>query len=110
MKSTGTTDIWGKDDDSNINSDAINQALELSLNKDSEQFTRLSIAEAIHKLWKLDSGIKKCFDRSNEFQLEGSADYYFDNVFNFADTNYLSTDLDILKGRIKTTGITETDF
>ena len=58
MKSTGTTDIWGKDDDSNINSDAINQALELSLNKDSEQFTRLSIAEAIHKLWKLDSGIK----------------------------------------------------
>lgn len=72
--------------------------------------TKEQIAEAISQLWKNDMGIKQCFNRSNEFQLEGSVSYYFDNIHKFADANYLCTDEDILKGRIKTTGITETNF
>lgn len=72
--------------------------------------SKLQIAEAIHKLWEFDSGIKRCYDRSNEFQLESSATYYFQNILKFADPNYLCTDMDILNGRIKTTGITETNF
>ncbi|CAK9682567.1 unnamed protein product [Candida parapsilosis] len=81
-------------------------------NNGNEQprYSRHDIAESIHQLWANDSGIKKCFERSNEFQFESSAEYYFDNVFNFADPSYLCSDLDILKGRIKTTGITETNF
>ncbi|CAI4508429.1 CQS_1a_G0022410.mRNA.1.CDS.1 [Saccharomyces cerevisiae] len=68
------------------------------------------IAKAIKQLWNNDKGIKQCFARSNEFQLEGSAAYYFDNIEKFASPNYVCTDEDILKGRIKTTGITETEF
>ena len=71
---------------------------------------RRKIADAISKLWELDSGIQNCFDRSNEFQLESSAVYYFECIHKFADPNYLCNDMDILKGRIKTTGITETNF
>lgn len=72
--------------------------------------SRRKIADAISKLWELDSGIQNCFDRSNEFQLESSAVYYFECIHKFADPNYLCNDMDILKGRIKTTGITETNF
>lgn len=68
------------------------------------------IAYAIKQLWRRDRGIKQCFARSNEFQLEGSAGYYFDHLDNFARPDYVCTDEDILKGRIKTTGITESDF
>ncbi|CAB4256662.1 similar to Saccharomyces cerevisiae YHR005C GPA1 GTP-binding alpha subunit of the heterotrimeric G protein that couples to pheromone receptors [Maudiozyma barnettii] len=75
-----------------------------------KKLSREDIATAIQELWKNDSGIKQCFTRSNEFQLEGSAAYYFDNVHKFADPNYICTDEDILKGRIKTTGITENEF
>lgn len=80
------------------------------LNNTSHTLTRDQIAEAISELWNSDMGIKQCFARSNEFQLEGSTAFYFDNITKFADQNYLCTDEDILKGRIKTTGITETSF
>ncbi|KAK6868329.1 Guanine nucleotide-binding protein subunit alpha [Candida tropicalis] len=108
LKSTGATDIWGQDDDYVVHQETIEQHLQS--NNQPQQYSRYEIAQAIHKLWTSDSGIKKCFERSNEFQLEESAEYYFQNVFNFADPNYLCNDLDILKGRIKTTGITETNF
>lgn len=74
------------------------------------RYSKRDIVEAIQKLWTQDSGIKKCFERSNEFQFESSAEYYFNNVSKFADPYYVCSDMDILKGRIKTTGITETNF
>lgn len=73
-------------------------------------YSRAQIAESIHTLWMHDSGIKECFDRSNEFQLESSASYYFENVFEFVNPKYMCSNVDILNGRIKTTGITETNF
>lgn len=78
--------------------------------RQQQQLTNLDIANAIGLLWKKDKGIKQCFARSNEFQLEGSAPYYFDNILKFADRDYTCSDEDILKGRVKTTGITESDF
>ncbi|CCK73440.1 guanine nucleotide-binding protein subunit alpha NDAI_0G04550 [Naumovozyma dairenensis CBS 421] len=74
------------------------------------RITKKQIAHAIKELWTKDKGIKQCFARANEFQLEGSAAYYFDNIEKFAQSNYVCSDEDILKGRIKTTGITETEF
>lgn len=76
----------------------------------TEDFTRQQIAESIDMLWKCDTGIQKCFQRSNEFQLESSTAYYFQKVYDFANPDYICNDTDILKGRIKTTGITETNF
>lgn len=75
-----------------------------------KKVSRDDLAHAVQQLWLHDPGIRQCFSRSNEFQLEGSAAYYFDNIERFADPSYVCSDEDILKGRIKTTGITETDF
>lgn len=83
-----------------------NQAVNTPFSSTSNE----NIANAIIHLWNKDQGIKQCFARSSEFQLEGSASYYFDHIEKFAQPEYVCSDEDILKGRIKTTGITETDF
>lgn len=75
-----------------------------------KNLSKNDIAESVERLWNDDAGIKQCFGRSNLFQLEGSSSYFFDRVHNYADANYECSDEDILKGRIKTTGITETNF
>ncbi|ORY01846.1 guanine nucleotide-binding protein alpha subunit [Basidiobolus meristosporus CBS 931.73] len=67
------------------------------------------IAEAIKHLWK-DEGVRECFKRSREFQLNDSAIYYFDSIDRIASPDYNPTDQDVLRSRIKTTGITETIF
>ncbi|KAI0465134.1 hypothetical protein LJB42_000356 [Komagataella kurtzmanii] len=71
---------------------------------------RQQLANAIQLLWAHDPGIQQCYNRAHEFQLEASTRYYFENIQKFADPDYICSDTDILKGRIKTTGITETDF
>jgi guanine nucleotide-binding protein subunit alpha len=86
---------------------AVNSAI---LKNGGNSLTRQEIAEAISQLWQNDMGIKQCAMRSNEFQLEGSATFYFENIHKFSDPDYICTNEDILKGRIKTTGITETSF
>lgn len=73
-------------------------------------YTNEEIAKAISLLWKHDKGVRRCFERANEFQLESSAAYYFDNVFKFSNPLYRCLDQDVIMGRIKTTGITENDF
>lgn len=35
---------------------------------------------------------------------------YFDSIKRIGDRNYLPTDQDVLRSRVKTTGITETNF
>lgn len=113
MNSTGVanSNLWENEGNDEIDQlvDIDERISEVSPNQRNE-ITRYQVAEAIDKLWRLDKGIKHCFNRSNEFQLESSAAYYFDNIFRLSDRNYVCTDMDILKGRIKTTGITETNF
>jgi guanine nucleotide-binding protein subunit alpha len=67
------------------------------------------IAEAVKILWE-DTGVKQCFDRKKEYQLNDSAKYYFDNIERISQAGYAPTDQDILHSRVKTTGITETTF
>lgn len=67
------------------------------------------VAEAIKILWK-DSGVLKCYERSREYQLNDSAKYYFDSIDRLCDPAYSPTDQDVLRSRVKTTGITETKF
>ncbi|VEU21814.1 DEKNAAC102642 [Brettanomyces naardenensis] len=75
-----------------------------------KRYTKEEVAEAIEELWEKDSGIKRCFGKSNLFQIEGSAPYFFERANDYASDDYRCSDEDILKGRIKTTGITETNF
>ncbi|KAJ3193738.1 guanine nucleotide-binding protein subunit alpha [Irineochytrium annulatum] len=67
------------------------------------------IAEAVKALWR-DEGVRWCFGRSREFQLNDSAPYYFDSIDRIARRDYLPSDQDVLRSRVKTTGIIETTF
>ncbi|WVQ99403.1 hypothetical protein IAU59_006536 [Kwoniella sp. CBS 9459] len=67
------------------------------------------LADAVAGLWR-DAGVQQAFERRNELQLNDSAPYYFDAIARIAQPNYMPTDQDILRARVKTTGITETHF
>jgi len=69
----------------------------------------LEVADALRNLWR-DPAIKEAVRRSREFQLNDSAVYYFNAIDRMAQPGYLPTDQDILRSRVKTTGITETTF
>ncbi|THG95983.1 hypothetical protein EW026_g5762 [Hermanssonia centrifuga] len=68
-----------------------------------------NIADAVRGLWK-DQGVREAVGRSREFQLNDSAVYYFNAIDRMANSSYMPTDQDILRSRVKTTGITETTF
>lgn len=61
------------------------------------------------KLWQ-DSGVELCFSRSREYQLNDSAAYYLNSLDRIAQANYIPTQQDVLRTRVKTTGIIETQF
>jgi hypothetical protein len=56
-----------------------------------------------------DPAMQEAVHRSREFQLNDSA-YYLNAIDRMSLLSYLPTDQDILRSRIKTTGITETMF
>ncbi|XP_015276890.1 PREDICTED: guanine nucleotide-binding protein G(o) subunit alpha isoform X4 [Gekko japonicus] len=68
-----------------------------------------SLLSAMMRLWA-DSGIQECFNRSREYQLNDSAQYYLDSLDRIGAPDYQPTEQDILRTRVKTTGIVETHF
>jgi len=67
------------------------------------------VSDSIRGLWR-DPGVREAVRRSREFQLNDSATYYFNSIDRMSAPGYLPTDQDILRSRVKTTGITETMF
>ncbi|KAI5613868.1 guanine nucleotide-binding protein G(o) subunit alpha [Silurus asotus] len=76
--------------------------------EDTEAYTP-EILTAMKRLWK-DGGVQACFNRSREYQLNDSAQYYLDSLDRIGSPDYLPTEQDILRSRVKTTGIVETHF
>ncbi|CAB1323254.1 unnamed protein product [Coregonus sp. 'balchen'] len=64
---------------------------------------------AMTRLWS-DSGIQECFNRAREYQLNDSSQYYLDSLDRIGAPDYQPTEQDILRTRVKTTGIVETHF
>lgn len=60
-------------------------------------------------LWK-DAGVQQCFARSREYQLNDSAAYYLNALDRISMPDYVPTQQDVLRTRVKTTGIVETHF
>ncbi|KAI0076150.1 heterotrimeric G protein alpha subunit B [Panus rudis PR-1116 ss-1] len=67
------------------------------------------VADALKGLWR-DPGVREAVRRSREYQLNDSATYYFNSLDRMSSPGYMPTDQDILRSRVKTTGITETTF
>ncbi|XP_050527490.1 guanine nucleotide-binding protein G(i) subunit alpha [Daktulosphaira vitifoliae] len=67
------------------------------------------LVKLMKRLWA-DSGVQECFLRSREYQLNDSAAYYLNALDRISLPNYVPTQQDVLRTRVKTTGIIETNF
>ncbi|KAL0636549.1 G-Protein alpha subunit [Maublancomyces gigas] len=74
----------------------------------SESFPR-EYQTAFCSLWS-DAGVQVAVQRGNEFALHDNLSYFFQSLDRLFSTQYSPTDQDILRSRLKTTGITETVF
>lgn len=66
-------------------------------------------AAAIARLWQRDSGVAAAFARVRS-SLADSAAYFLDSVEALAAPGYLPSDEDVLRARVRTTGIAEEIF
>jgi GTPase SAR1 family protein len=89
-----------------------NKAIAKRVIDDDEYFTgeiTKKIADDFASLWA-DAGVLASFERRAEYQLPDCAEYYLANVARLGSDGYTPTPDDILRARIKTTGIIETEW
>ncbi|GAA5842210.1 hypothetical protein JCM11251_000129 [Rhodosporidiobolus azoricus] len=67
------------------------------------------VHEAILALWQADE-TKEIVKRAAQFQLNDSAEYFFDAMPRLGQPHYLPTDQDVLRTRVRSTGIVEEVF
>ncbi|KAL0481888.1 guanine nucleotide-binding protein subunit alpha [Acrasis kona] len=68
-----------------------------------------TLASDIKELWR-DPGIQKTFKHRHLFQLDETSPYYFEALNRVGVWDYVPTEEDVLKSRVKTTGIVESSF
>jgi len=69
-----------------------------------------TIAECIEILWKNDKGIEYTFENRAKYQFPDSGPYFFDRLHDIIKDDYIPTQQDVLRSRVRTTGIVETSF
>jgi GTPase SAR1 family protein len=68
------------------------------------------IAKIIHLLW-IDKAIQTVYEmKGRAFQLNDTAEYFFTNIDRIAKEDYVPTHEDILRARVRSTGIEEAQF
>jgi len=84
------------------------QLFALAMSVDDGELTH-ELVGIMKRLWG-DEGVQLCFGRSREYQLNDSAGYYLSSLERIGAPNYTPTQQDVLRTRVKTTGIVETHF
>ncbi|ROW00744.1 hypothetical protein VMCG_06463 [Cytospora schulzeri] len=69
----------------------------------------IDFLEPIKNLW-VDEGVRRAISKGNEYALHDNLEYFCDDLDRFWDKTYIPTDQDLLRSRLRTTGITETVF
>jgi len=67
------------------------------------------MGDRITNLWA-DKGIKETFENRSKFQLTDSAPYFFEKIAEIAKEGYIPVEQDVLRSRVRTTGIVENAF
>jgi len=57
-----------------------------------------------------DAGIKEAIDRAAEYQLNDSTIYFWERANEICSADYLPTEQDVLRARVRTTGIVQQNF
>lgn len=89
-------------------SDAKAFLTEISVDPEEHLIT-MDTAAIMKRLWR-DEGLQRCVARSREYQLNDSARYYLDQLDRISQPTYVPSQQDVLRTRVKTTGIVETQF
>lgn len=76
--------------------------------KEPDNFTN-EYFDHVKGLWA-DSGVKECFNRSNEYQLIDSAEHFLNQIDVIRESSYVPNTQDILFCRIMTTSISKIQF
>uniref|UniRef100_A0A8C2GTU7 Guanine nucleotide binding protein (G protein) alpha v1 n=1 Tax=Cyprinus carpio TaxID=7962 RepID=A0A8C2GTU7_CYPCA len=76
---------------------------------DEDQMLFPFIGHALCCLWA-DQGVRSAAARGYEYELNDSALYFFENMARIIAPNYMPTEMDILRVRLRTTGVIETQF
>lgn len=69
----------------------------------------LNLAQHIKQLWE-DQGIQTTFENRWRFQLSDGADYFLDRIMEIGAPTFVPDEQDVLRCRVRTTGIVETEF
>ena len=75
----------------------------------TERNITYKMGEIMDRLWR-DEGLQKCVSRSSEYQLNDSAAYYLHSIKRISVPYYEPTAQDVLRTRIRTIGIMESQF
>jgi len=67
------------------------------------------LGQHIANLWA-DEGIQRTYANRAKYQLTDSSQYFFDKIKEVSGDGYLPTQQDVLRSRVRTTGIVENDF
>jgi guanine nucleotide-binding protein G(i) subunit alpha len=68
------------------------------------------VLEAIIALWADTNVQNTVVMHSNEFQLNDSAEYFLNSAARIGSRDWKPSDMDVLKARVKTTGVSVTSF
>jgi len=63
----------------------------------------------VAKMWS-HAAVQQAFGRKNEFQLHDSAHFFLNDLSRISAPGYVPTEQDVLRSRVRTTGIVQSDF
>jgi len=95
------------------NSESENAArfiLELNCFDNENKFWVANIAQQVKYLWNNEPAIREVYDMRSKLQLPDCARYFFDNIDRINEEKYSPTRDDILRARLRSTGIVEQVF
>lgn len=67
------------------------------------------LSSAIKRLWQ-DSGVQECFHKTQQYHLNNSVSYFFNNLDRICRDDYIPTEHDVLRASCRTPGVTEMQF
>lgn len=89
--------------------DSVKQAAEFIASLDVGSEINADVANAVESLWK-DEGVRRAWEQRSKFQIFDSASYFFKNVHQFENDDYVPSVDDMLRCRVRTSGIVEETF
>jgi len=78
-------------------------------NKEDGRVIDAQLGEVIKSLWN-DAGFQKTWHERAEYQVQDALKYYMDNIDRVSANGYIPTEADILRSRVRTTGIQEEHY